>query len=74
MIRGHLLPPPNVVFSRNTPNRNIEIAILFKIVQRSNNKVFVVETNPKSRSVKVVSYDPGVFNILMKGMDVQPLE
>jgi hypothetical protein len=49
------------VFSRNASNRNFETSILSKILQRSYNKAFVVDTNHQSLGARVISYSPEAF-------------
>ena len=62
-------PPPHkhVVFPKCMSIRNFEIAILFKIVQRSYNKAFEVDTNHQSMGARVVICGPGYLRFLWKG-------
>jgi len=57
---------PHALFPPNTSDKNFEVAILLKIVQRSFNENSGVETTPPGASV--VSYGQGVAIVCLEGM------
>jgi hypothetical protein len=52
--------------SPNTSNQNFEIAIVFKVVERSGNYVFGEEIPPTALRASVVSYALGDIRFLQK--------
>ena len=65
--------PPStkhVMFSRDASDRNIETVLSFKIVQRSYNKAFGVDTNRQNLRTRVVSYVPGALKEYLEGVAV----
>jgi hypothetical protein len=66
-LESNQLPPSNPFFA-NAPDKNFEIAILLKIIQRSYNKTLVSTQPPQGPGAGVVSYAQGVYMVLMEGM------
>ena len=54
--QGQPFPTSHALFTPNALNPNFEIAILFKIVQRSNNYASRVDTPPPASRVRAISY------------------
>jgi hypothetical protein len=47
LLEGSYTPPPHVAFFPNVSDRNFEIAIRSKIVKKSHNTLFRVDTTPR---------------------------
>ena len=56
LLEGNQPPLPPRSFSQNVSDQNFEIAILFKIVQRSNGYASGVETSPRGSGPRAISY------------------
>ena len=56
--------PPTPTISPKTSNKNFEIAILFNVVEKSENYVFGDDTAPTALSARVVSYAMGAYKVL----------
>jgi hypothetical protein len=48
--------PPTPTISPKTSNKNLEIAILFNVVEKSGNYIFEDDIPPTALSARVVSY------------------
>ena len=74
VIRAQLPPsPPHTQTGLAPPTCIQQIfldSILFKIVQRSDNKAFDVDTNHQSLWARVAYDDPGAFKVLGERMAV----
>jgi hypothetical protein len=60
-------PPLHGLFSSNPSDKNFNIAILLKIVQRSYNENSGVNTTPQGPRAGVVSYALGSYMVPMEG-------
>ena len=64
MVTRHLHAP----FSPKASDKNFQIAVLLKIVQRSDNKISGVDTTPQGPGAGVVRCALDAYTVLMKGI------
>ena len=58
-------PSLTPTISPNTSNQNLEIAILFNVVEMSGNYVFEDDTPPTAITARVVSYALGAYQVFI---------
>jgi len=70
---GHIPSSPNL-FSPVASNQNFKIAILFEIVQRSNEKTSGSSQPPRKNGERVVIYVTGAYNVFMEELVLRTSE
>ena len=70
MIEATNTPSTPTIYP-DTSNQNIEIAILFKVVERSGNYIFEDDTPPTALRVRVVSYALGAYKVFIESFVIE---
>ena len=60
--------PSTPTISRNTSNKNFEIAIVFNVAEGFGNYIFEQDIPPIVFRARVISYVLGAYMVLMEGM------